>query len=55
MGWGEWFVHERVEYVSKELAYKSSIRDSISKWTPRGKKCHIRRDQNTETESLSNK
>ena len=42
VGWGEWFVHERAEHVCKEAeysrwAYKSNLRDSISKWSPRGK------------------
>ena len=48
VGWGELFVHERAKHVCKEaedaslkhftwLAYKSSLRDSICRWTPRGK------------------
>ena len=32
----EWFVHERLR-LKFFLAYKSSLRDSISRWTPRGK------------------
>ena len=34
------------------LAYKLSFRDSISKWTSREKKRHIRCDQSMKTESL---
>ena len=63
MGWGEWFVHE-TEHVCKEaedaglkhftffckgLAYKSSLRDSISRWTSRGRNAKL---ENTEIESL---
>ena len=32
----KWFVHERLR-LKYFLAYKSSLRDSISRWTPRGK------------------
>ena len=32
----EWFVHERLR-LKIFLAYKSSLRDSISRWTPCGK------------------
>ena len=38
--------------LKKILAYKSSFRDSISKWTLCGKYVKIRCDQNTEIESL---
>ena len=34
------------------MVYKLSLRDSISKYMPRGKKYHIRRDQPMEIESL---
>jgi len=42
VGWGEWFVHEKVEHVCKEAeysgwAYKPSLRNSISKLSPHGK------------------
>jgi len=30
---------------------KSSLRDSISMWSPRGKNGHIRRDETMKTES----
>ena len=32
----EWLIHERLR-LKFFLAYKSSLRDLISRWTPRGK------------------
>ena len=35
-----------------ERPYKSSLRDSTSKWSPHKKKCHIKRDQTMKIEYL---